>query len=88
MSPLYDPPGESLGENEDSQSYSQALRLLARLGQPFSALSLVQQWGSEYKRIAADQNIIAQVKDMASVNDMMDVRTLRILELRWLIFSY
>jgi hypothetical protein len=43
VSSLYDPPGESLGENEDSQSYSQALRLLARLGQPFSALSLVQQ---------------------------------------------
>ncbi|KAJ8586318.1 hypothetical protein M405DRAFT_361538, partial [Rhizopogon salebrosus TDB-379] len=80
VSPLHDSPGESLGENEDSEeSYSQTLRLIVRLGQPFSAFLLTQQWGGEYKRIASDQSIIAQVRDMASVNDMMDVRTLEIL---------
>ncbi|KAJ8592030.1 hypothetical protein M405DRAFT_813388 [Rhizopogon salebrosus TDB-379] len=79
VSPLRDSLGESLGENEDSKSYQQALRLIVRLGQPFSAFLLAQQRGGEYKRIASDYNIIAQVKDMASVNDMMDVRTLEIL---------
>jgi hypothetical protein len=69
---------ESPGENKDSKSYSRALRLIVRLGQPFSAFFLMQQRGGEYKRIASDQNIIAQVKDMTSVNDMMDIRTLEI----------
>jgi hypothetical protein len=79
VSSLHDSLGESLGENEDSESYQQALRLIVRLGQPFSAFLLARQRGGEYCRIASDQNIIAQVKDMASVNDMMDVRTLEIL---------
>ncbi|KAG1727086.1 uncharacterized protein EDB91DRAFT_898181 [Suillus paluster] len=71
----------SPGDNEpaDSESHSRELRLIVRLGQPFSALLLAQQRGGEYKRIASDSNIIAQVKDMASVRDMMDVRTLEIL---------
>ncbi|KAG1821952.1 WD40-repeat-containing domain protein [Suillus subaureus] len=55
------------------------LRLIVRLAQPFGALLLAQQWGGEYKRIASDNNIIAQVRDMASVGDMMDVRMLEIL---------
>jgi hypothetical protein len=77
MSLMHNSPG---GENRDSESYSQALRLLVRLGQPFSAFLLEQQRGGEYKRIASDQNIIAQVKDTTSVfNDMIDVRTLEIL---------
>jgi hypothetical protein len=63
----------------DSESYSSALRLIVRLGQPFSAFLLAQQQGGEYKRIASDQNIIAQVKDMAAVRNMMDVRMLEIL---------
>ncbi|KAG1824436.1 uncharacterized protein BJ212DRAFT_1320125 [Suillus subaureus] len=46
---------------------------------PFSALLLAQQRGGEYMRIASDHDIIAQVKDMASVDNMMDVRTLEIL---------
>jgi hypothetical protein len=77
VSPLQDSPGESPGENSE-ESYSQTLRLIVRLGQSFSAF-LLMQWGGEYKRIASDQSIIAQVKDMASVNDMMDVRILEIL---------
>ncbi|KAG1883505.1 hypothetical protein F4604DRAFT_1677808 [Suillus subluteus] len=55
------------------------LRLIVRLAQPFRALLLAQQWGEEYKRIASDINIIAQARDMASVDDMMDVRMLEIL---------
>jgi len=55
------------------------LRLIARLRQPFSAFLLAQQQrGIEYKRIASDHNIIAQVNDMASIHDMV-VRTLEIL---------
>ncbi|KAG0706487.1 WD40-repeat-containing domain protein [Suillus ampliporus] len=61
------------------ESHSQALRFLVRLGQPFGAFLLVQQQGGEYKRIASDRNIIARVKDIASVRSMMDVRTLEIL---------
>ncbi|KAG1723172.1 uncharacterized protein EDB91DRAFT_1173282 [Suillus paluster] len=55
------------------------LRLLVRLGQPFGALLLAQQHVGEYKRIASDHNIIAQVKDVTSVGDMTDVRMLEIL---------
>jgi hypothetical protein len=55
------------------------LRLIVRLGQPFGALLLAQQWGGEYKRIASDNNIITQVRDMTSVDDMMDVRTVETL---------
>ncbi|KAG2346363.1 hypothetical protein BDR05DRAFT_780036 [Suillus weaverae] len=63
----------------DSESHSRALRLIARLAQPFGALLLAQQRGGEYKRIASDYNIIAQVKDMTAVHDMMGVRKLEIL---------
>ncbi|KAG1731961.1 uncharacterized protein EDB91DRAFT_1152536 [Suillus paluster] len=64
----------------DSESHFQALRLISCLGQPFHAFLLAQQHGGEYKRIATDCNIIAQVKDMASVRNMIDgVRTVEIL---------
>ncbi|OAX34763.1 hypothetical protein K503DRAFT_868710 [Rhizopogon vinicolor AM-OR11-026] len=80
-SPVYDSSDIYPGENVpvDSESESRALRLLVRLRQPFSAFLLAQQWGGEYKRIAADHDIIVQVKDMTSVRDMMDVRMLEIL---------
>jgi len=55
------------------------MRLIVRLRQPFSAFLLVQQRSGEYKRIASDRDIIAQVKDVDSVDGMMDVRTLEIL---------
>jgi hypothetical protein len=64
---------------EDFPDTRRELLLIAHLGQPFSAFLLAQQWGVEYKRIASDQNITAQVKDMTAVRDMMDVRTLEIL---------
>ncbi|KAG2347849.1 hypothetical protein BDR05DRAFT_996186 [Suillus weaverae] len=63
----------------DSESRLRALRLIVRLGQPFSAFLLARQHSGEYKRIASDNDIIAQVKDFASVRSMMDVRTLEIL---------
>ncbi|KAG2362172.1 hypothetical protein BDR07DRAFT_1609632 [Suillus spraguei] len=71
----------SHGEDEpvDLEFHSRALRLVVRLGQRFGALLLAQQRGGEYKRIASDYHIIAQVRDMASIHDMMDVRTLEIL---------
>jgi hypothetical protein len=62
-----------------SELHLQALRLIVRLGQPFSAFLLAQQPSGEYKRIASDRHIIAQVRNMASVHSMMDVRTLEIL---------
>ncbi|KAG0701114.1 hypothetical protein DFH29DRAFT_876116 [Suillus ampliporus] len=61
-----------------SESHSRASRLMVRLGQPFGALLLAQQRGGEYKRIASDNNIIARVRDVVAVRDMMDVRTLEI----------
>ncbi|KAG2344318.1 hypothetical protein BDR05DRAFT_962197 [Suillus weaverae] len=62
----------------DSQSHSRALRLIVRLGQPFGAFLLVRQRGGEYKRIASDRDIIAQVKDVANSVHKMHVRTLEI----------
>ncbi|KAG2359515.1 hypothetical protein BDR07DRAFT_1378631 [Suillus spraguei] len=63
----------------DSQLSERAMRLIVRLGQPFSAFLLVHQRSGEYKRITSDHNIIAQVNDVNSVHGMMDVRTLEIL---------
>jgi hypothetical protein len=63
----------------DLGSYAITLQLIARLGQPFNAFLLAQQQGGEYKRIASDQNIIAQVKDVVAIHDMMDIRIVEIL---------
>ncbi|KAG2356765.1 hypothetical protein BDR07DRAFT_1422353 [Suillus spraguei] len=71
----------SLGEEElpvDSEAHSRALRLMVHLGQAFSALLLAQQHAGEYKRVASDHDIIAQVKDTASI-DVTNIRTLDIL---------
>jgi hypothetical protein len=74
---------QSASQNEkgpgDMDSHSRALRLIVRLGQQFSAFLLMQQRGGEYKRIASDQDIIAQVKDMAFIHNTVDVRQLEIL---------
>ncbi|KAG2093341.1 uncharacterized protein F5147DRAFT_721169 [Suillus discolor] len=51
---------------------------MVHLGQAFSALLVVQQHVGEYKRVASDQYIIAQVKDLASI-DITSIRTLDIL---------
>ncbi|KAG2137140.1 uncharacterized protein EDB93DRAFT_1330725 [Suillus bovinus] len=73
-SPLQDLPDGSL-ESEDSESVDlesseRALRLIVRLGQPFSAFLLAQQRGGEYKRIASDHAIIAQVNDVVFAQDI------------------
>ncbi|KAG2147810.1 uncharacterized protein EDB93DRAFT_1250323 [Suillus bovinus] len=68
------------GEEElsvDSEAHLRSLRLMVHLGQEFSALLLAQQRVGEYKRIASDHHIIAQVKDTASI-DIMDIKTLDI----------
>ncbi|KAG1780708.1 hypothetical protein EV702DRAFT_1080051 [Suillus placidus] len=54
------------------------MRLIFRLGQPFSAFLLAQQPNGEYKRIASDRDIITQVNDVDYVHGM-DVKTLEIL---------
>jgi hypothetical protein len=77
---LHESPVGSFEEDGSADgSYSRALQLIARLGQPFGAFLLAQQQGGEYRRIASEQNIMAQVKDTTAVHDMMDVRTLEIL---------
>ncbi|KAI6009516.1 hypothetical protein F5J12DRAFT_40996 [Pisolithus orientalis] len=38
--------------------YTRALQMIARLGQPFNALLLVQQPNGEYKRVAAENEIV------------------------------
>ncbi|KAG2137114.1 uncharacterized protein EDB93DRAFT_1253728 [Suillus bovinus] len=72
-----EPPEEQ--ELDDLELIDRAFQLIVRLGQPFNAFLLAQQRGGEYKRIASDHDIIAQVKDIGSVYDVMDVRTLEIL---------
>ncbi|KAG2356060.1 hypothetical protein BDR07DRAFT_1613333 [Suillus spraguei] len=47
-----------------------ALRLMVRLRQPFNAFLLARQHIGEYKRIASDYDIIAQVKDITSIDNM------------------
>lgn len=66
-------------EQDDLDSRSRALMLIVRLGQPFNALLLAQQRGSEYKRIASDRSITAKVKSTTAVHDMMGVKMLEIL---------
>jgi hypothetical protein len=80
-SPLDESVSGSLVDSKltDSEAHSRELRLVARLGQPFGALLLAQQRGGEYKRVASDYLIVAMVKDMASIDDTMDIRTLEIL---------
>ncbi|KAG2335876.1 hypothetical protein BDR05DRAFT_971340 [Suillus weaverae] len=78
-SPLQDSPGgfPETQESVDSELSDRALRLTAYLEQPFGAFLLAHQRGGEYKRIASDHVIIAQVRDLSSIPDM--VKTLEIL---------
>ncbi|KAG1856247.1 hypothetical protein C8R48DRAFT_718971, partial [Suillus tomentosus] len=72
---------DSPGEEElsvDPEAHSRSLRLMVHFGRAFSALLVAQQRVGEYKRVASDHNIIAQVKDTASI-DVMNIRTLDIL---------
>ncbi|KAG2367095.1 hypothetical protein BDR07DRAFT_1479432 [Suillus spraguei] len=51
------------GSHVEEEPVSRALRLMVRLGQPFDAFLLAQRRVREYKRIASDYNIVAQVKE-------------------------
>ncbi|KAG1846271.1 hypothetical protein F4604DRAFT_1688415 [Suillus subluteus] len=66
------------GSPVEEEPGSRALKLVVRLRQPFNAFLLAQQHVREYKRTASDHNIIAQVKDIASIDDM-DIWTIEIL---------
>jgi hypothetical protein len=57
-----------------------ALRLIVRLAQPFSAFLLKGELPKEYRRVASDRGIIAQLKDttVTSIRDMQ-IKTLEIL---------
>ncbi|KAG2086019.1 uncharacterized protein F5147DRAFT_729582, partial [Suillus discolor] len=72
-SPLQNSPREfpEAQESVDSELSDRALRLIVHLKQPFSAFLLAHQRGGEYKRIASDYGIIAQVKDISSIPDMI-----------------
>ncbi|KAH7903553.1 hypothetical protein BJ138DRAFT_1131315 [Hygrophoropsis aurantiaca] len=54
----------------------EAYKLVARLKQRFTALLLMRGRSGEYKRIASDHDIIAQVRD---VNKLTDIRCIEIL---------
>ncbi|KAG1845257.1 hypothetical protein C8R48DRAFT_678221 [Suillus tomentosus] len=72
---------DSPGEEElsiDSEAHSRSLRLMVHLGQAFSALLVAQQHVGEYKRVASDIYIIAQMKHPASI-DITNIKTLDIL---------
>ncbi|KAG2077144.1 hypothetical protein BDR04DRAFT_1089468 [Suillus decipiens] len=66
-------------EPRDNELVTRGLRLFIHLRQPFGALLLEQQRGREYKRIASDHSIIAQVGEMTSADKMME--TVKILEI-------
>ena len=61
-------------------STTQALRLVARLQQPFGALLFEQVSRTEYKRVAADSLIVVQFRREVSLNDLIsNVRTIEVL---------
>ena len=47
----------------DDNDYTRALRLIARLHQPFYPLLLQQQQNREYKRVAVEREIVVQGLD-------------------------
>ncbi|KAG2364271.1 heterokaryon incompatibility protein-domain-containing protein [Suillus spraguei] len=67
-----------LPDDVHSAESERALRLMVRLGQPFSAFLLKRERRKEYRRVASDHSIIAQFSDTTCVDDMK-VRTLEIL---------
>ena len=51
---------------------SRALRLLARLKQPFGALLLEPVSRARYRRVAADSLIMVQVREEMLLSELMD----------------
>ncbi|KAI6156853.1 hypothetical protein BKA82DRAFT_716225 [Pisolithus tinctorius] len=60
-------------------SYTRALEMIARLGQPFNALLLVQQSNDTYKRIAADREIVVSGLGTNVISKNIRVQVLEIL---------
>ncbi|KAH7904188.1 hypothetical protein BJ138DRAFT_953522 [Hygrophoropsis aurantiaca] len=69
------PLGPSSQPTPESDTLTEALMPVARLKERFAALLLVRG-GGEYKRIASDHDIIAQVRD---INKITDIRSIEIL---------
>ncbi|KAI9569843.1 hypothetical protein HD554DRAFT_2327802 [Boletus coccyginus] len=67
-SPLYAPPAATMDD------YTRALRLIVRLQQPFHGLLLQQQPNGEFKRIAAEHEIVVPGIDRR-INFARDIRT-------------
>ena len=58
----------------------QALRLVARLHQPFGALLFEQVSRTEYKRVATDSLVMVQFGEEVSLADMINnIRTIEVL---------
>ncbi|KAI6040391.1 hypothetical protein EDC04DRAFT_2894125 [Pisolithus marmoratus] len=71
--PLYAVPTSPVG------GYDRALQIIARLGQPFNALLLVQQPNGEYRRVAADHEIVVQGLGTNITSKNIRVKVLEIL---------
>ena len=76
---LLDPLDRSMWErtthaNDDEKDYARAVRLIARLHQPFYPLLLQQQLSGEYKRVAVDHEIVVQRLDLRVDQVARDVR--------------
>ncbi|KAG0708591.1 hypothetical protein DFH29DRAFT_424331 [Suillus ampliporus] len=86
----YGSPTETLDGNPidyyAETDHRSASRLLVRLGQPFSAMLLMRLQGAEYKRIACDRQIIAQVDDdcrYVGMHAMYNSRTRKQTDAEW-----
>ncbi|KAI6040390.1 hypothetical protein EDC04DRAFT_2996523 [Pisolithus marmoratus] len=59
--------------------YARALQIIARLGQPFNALLLVGQPNGEYRRVAADHEIVVQGPGIDITSKSIRAKVLEIL---------
>ena len=66
--------GSTTHADDDDNGYTRALRLIARLHQPFYPLLLQQQSNGEYKRVAVEHKIVVQGLDPWVVDLSRDVR--------------
>ncbi|KAI6156833.1 hypothetical protein BKA82DRAFT_3966222, partial [Pisolithus tinctorius] len=60
-------------------NYTQALKMIARLGQPFNALLLIQQSNGTYKRVAAEREIVVSGLGTNITSKNIRVKVLEIL---------
>ena len=63
---------EFLYDSVELDRTTRALRLIARLRQPFGALLLETVGHARYRRVAADCLIMAQVREEASLTELID----------------